>query len=383
MTKKTDKENFYIAIPNKYDEDYVIFEHNRFEKCLLKCGEIINESFEERYRGTNTLGGMFCVYKFYCDTNLISNNRTQHFDTLLFGHGKIHNVWKKTIWAKCECYPESNGRMDIGQEFMDCAKLLNKWIKKTPSSKNHIDAINDMEDITGKRLLIKGLIKLLFECNFTSIIEQFTSNKIEKKSLKLFTHQSLVFVALCKLLNEGLHNIVSQIPCRFGKTLTFLYLFIKSPWRVMFVSSYVKTVGNSYTQEVNTYKEFSNIQLVDIDNVDNFEYRPGAKVLVEFPTNGSIHTIIRRINNARIILQQINATPEEMFFLNEESDYGQHTIKSDEKFMNFMKEFNADGKMTIISTTGTEAFKAEKLNAFGEFDGRVSVNDNDWEQIIM
>lgn len=378
-------ENFYIALPNKYDEDLVIFENNKFKKCFLKCGEAINQSVEKRLsQEAANAGGMFCVYKFYCDTKKIDKNKSNHFDVIIFGHGNVSNVWNKTIWGKCECYPQSTGRKACyGQEYMDCSKLLNKWIKLTSSAKNYINAINDMENITEKRELIKGLIKKLFDCNFTSIVENFTNNKIEKENVNMFKHQCLVLEVLAKLLNEGKHNIVSQIPCRFGKTLTFLFLFVNSPWKIMFVSSYTKTVGNSYTKEINKYKEFSNIQTVNIDDVSNFEYREGAKVVVEFPTTGSMATIERRIANASFILKQINAKPEEMFLLNEEADFGQHTIKTDEKFDNFMKNFNKNGKMTIISTTGTEAFKAEKLNAFGTFDGRVSVNENDWEQIIM
>ena len=41
-----------------------------------------------------------------------------------------------------------------------------------------------------------------------------------------------------------------------------------------------------------------------------------------------------------------------------------------------------ENESLVISTTGTEAFKAEKITAFGKFDGYISVNKNDWSQII-
>jgi len=352
---------------------------------------MINETFEARYRTTGPVGGMCCIYKFYCDTNIIDKNRDKSFDTVLFGHGNVKNVWNKTIWKYTVTIPTSDGRKDgYGQEYMDCAKLLNEWIKNTPSAKNYIDAISQLTNIDEQREIIKDLIICLFETNFNYAVEKFSNTTVEKDKLNMYKHQCLVLRVICDLLNKGKHNIVTQIPCRFGKTLTFLYLFANSPWKVMFVSSYTKTVGNSYTKEINKYEEFANIQTVNIDDISNFEYRKGAKVVIEFPTTGSINsTIEKRISNTKEILKQIYGSLEdalendnEMFLLNEEADFGQHTEKTDAKFEKMMNEFNKNEKMTIISTTGTEAYKAEKLNSFGKFDGFVSVNKNDWHQIF-
>jgi len=117
MAKKEYKENFYIALPNKFDTDLVVFSGKKFSKCFLKCGEMINETFEARYRTTGPVGGMCCIYKFYCDTNIIDKNRDKSFDTVLFGHGNVKNVWNKTIWKYTVTIPTSDGRKDgYGQE---------------------------------------------------------------------------------------------------------------------------------------------------------------------------------------------------------------------------------------------------------------------------
>lgn len=378
-------ENFYISIPNVYNKDLVIFENNKFKKAFLKCGEAINQDVDTRLaQEAANAGGMFTIYSFSCDLNKIKHTKKTHFDTVIFGHGDILNVSDKTIWKHCETLPTSEGRkIGYGQEYMDCAKILNIWIKNTAAAKNFIDAINDAKEIDEQREIIKNLIKILFECNFNKCVEKFTKTTIVKKNVKMFKHQCLVLEQICNLLNAGKKNLVTQIPCRFGKTLTFLYLFLNSPWKIMVVSSYTKTVGNSYTKEINTYEEFKNVQTVNIDNIDGFEYA-GGKIVIEFPTTGSVNgTIERRIENMNKILKIVKAKSEEIFLLNEEADYGQHTEKTDEKFEKFMTKFNKNNDMTIISTTGTEAFKAEKLNAFGKFDGKISVNENDWSQIIM
>ena len=378
-------ENFYISIPNVYNKDLIDFDKNKFTKAFLKCGEAINQDVDTRLaQEAANAGGMFTIYSFNCDLKKIKHSKKTHFDTVIFGHGDILNVSDKTIWKHCETLPTSEGRKNgYGQEYMDCSKLLNIWIKNTASAKNFIDAINDAKEIDEKREIIKKLIKILFECNFNKAVEKFTKIKTEKEKVNLFKHQCLVLEQICYLLNDGKKNLVTQIPCRFGKTLTFLYLFANSPWKIMVVSSYTKTVGNSYTKEINKYDDFKNIQAVNIDDISGFK-PTGGKIVIEFPTTGSVDgTIERRIENMRKIVNMVNAKSSDMFLLNEEADYGQHTEKTDEKFEKFMSKFNKDGNMTIISTTGTEAFKAEKLNAFGKFDGKISVNENDWSQIIM
>ena len=387
MKKRTTSanENFYIALPNKYDNDLVIFKNNKFEKCFLKCGEAINQNVDTRLaQEAANAGGMCTIYSFNCDLKKIKHSKKTHFDTAIFGHSDILNVSERTIWKYCPILPTSEGRkIGYGQEYMDCSKLLNIWIKNTATVTNYITAINDTVETDEKREIIKNLIKVLFECNFGKAVEQFTKIKTIKEKVNLFKHQCLILEQICYLLNDGLKNLVTQIPCRFGKTLTFLYLFLNSPWKIMLVSSYTKTVGNSYTKEINKYEDFKNIQTVNIDDISGFTYA-GGKVVIEFPTTGSVEwTIERRIKNLNKIIKKVKAESNEMFLLNEEADYGQHTEKTDEKFEKIMKKFNKDCNMTIISTTGTEAFKAEKLNAFGTFEGRISVNENDWEQIIM
>ena len=40
-------------------------------------------------------------------------------------------------------------------------------------------------------------------------------------------------------------------------------------------------------------------------------------------------------------------------------------------------------KSLRISTTGTDAYKAELISAFGNVDGNLTVNYNNWEEIIV
>ena len=117
----------------------------------------------------------------------IHNTKKDHFDTIIFGHGDVLNVSDKTIWKHCETIPTSEGRITgYGQEYMDCAKLLNIWIKNTATAKNYIDAINDAKEIDEKNEIIKNLIKILFECNFNKCVEKFTKSKIVKKNVNMF-----------------------------------------------------------------------------------------------------------------------------------------------------------------------------------------------------
>lgn len=212
-----------------------------------------------------------------------------------------------------------------------------------------------------------------------ALIEKYTETKIGKPALELFNHQILGLRLISDMLAKGKCNIAAQLPPRRGKTPAFLDLFNHSPWKLMIVASYMKTVGNSCIKEASSCKDFEDIQIVGIDDCDGFKYR-GGKAMVVFPTTGDAETIERRIKTLQKIDKQIKARENDIFLLNEEADYANRTEKSDDKFKQLVKRF---GKMTAISTTGTEAFKAAKLSAFGDVDGRISCNANDWNQFFV
>lgn len=381
-------ENFYIALPNEFTSKLVIFNGKNFEKCCLKCGEAIDQKVEDRLRQeAPQAGGMACVYMFYMNTNKISKSKKNHFDTDVFGHKDIKNCFDKTIWCDCDVIPSSMPKiLGFGTEYMDCANLLNAWLKTTDDSliTNILSCIKKSSDETETRMWTIDLIRALFEINFTKYVENYTGeNLVVKKELSLFEHQAIVLIELINMIENEKRNIITQLPPRFGKTLTFLSLFNESSvHKVMIVSSYTKTVGSSYIKEINTYSDFNNIQGINIDLVKDFEYT-GGKVVIEFPTTGSETTMEKRIGKLAKILKMMNVKSNEIFLLNEEADFGNHTEKSNNKFEILLNKINKKHDMLIISTTGTEAFKAEKITAFGNVDGYISVNKNDWNQIIV
>lgn len=397
MTKsKTFTENFYIALPKVHNEDLIIVKNGIFEKCCVKCGEALSQTVEERLpQEAHNSGSMACIYKFRIDTSFIADDRVDHFDTVLFGHENLKKNYNNTIWKFCPKKVVSRERYETadgyGREYIDVAKLVNFWM--TDDEK----AILEMEHETDKEShdflysnkerqnAVICVLQKIFENNFSEIVMQYIGNKIspdEKSPVKLYAHQAHVLAEIYDMINKGKRNFITQLPPRFGKTLTWLTLFKESNLhRMMIVSSYVGTVSASYIKEVSKYNDFKNMIFVNLDNFKDFEYN-GEKIIIKFNTTGTTKTIAKRIDNLKKIIKKAKIKSNEIFILNEEADYGQHTQNSDEKFKMLMQNVDKRNESLVISTTGTEAFKAEKITAFGKFDGYLSVNKNDWSQII-
>lgn len=374
--------NFYIAAPNVFNNNRIVFKNGKFEKALLKCGET-RRSVENRLKEESAnSGGMATLFEFYVDPAKIDNKRTSHFDTILFGHRQIANTWKSTIWKNMPAclMPTSSGETENGYgcEYMDFAPALNEWMKSSEVG-GYLRAIETAEDQNAHCNALLLLIKKLLNENMPALVEKYTETKIDKPPVHLFNHQILGLRRISRMLENGARNIIAQLPCRWGKTMAFLDLFNNSSCKLMIVASYMKTVGNSYIKEASSYKDFEDIQIVDIDDCADFKYR-GGKAMIVFPTTGDDETAVRRVKTLKRLDKQIQAGEDEVFLLNEEADYANHTMKSDCKFKQLAKLF---GKMIVVSTTGTEAHKAAKLNAFGPVDGRIACNANDWNQFFV
>ena len=96
-----------------------------------------------------------------------------------------------------------------------------------------------------------------------------------------------------------------------------------------------------------------------------------------------MNTINKRVSYINDLKSKMNINASEIAILNEEADYGDHTENSNKKFKKLMGTIDVNMKSLAIHTTGTEAWKATKLTAFGKFDAKVIVNRNNWNQFFV
>lgn len=383
--------NFYIAAPNSFTDNIIAFNGKKFNHCKLKCGEAIGQTVEARLaQEVKNAGGMCCVFQFYIPTDIIAKKESG-FDHTLFGHQKIVTDSETTIWKFCHCFPKKVPQSkEFGKEFMDLAPFVNEWLKEDKDDyKDIIKNINASEAGTQqKNNKILYLLKILFESHFPEIVDKYIKSKsgsVEPtKVLKLYDHQHKILVWLMENINKGKRNIVAQLPCRFGKTLTFLKLFAEDEGRkLLIVTAYTGNVGASYYKEIRLYNDFKDVQIVDAnEDFKDWKY-DGKKAIILFPTTGDMNTIQRRVSYIKNLKSKMKISASEIEILDEEADYGNHTEDSNEKFSSLMKAIDNNKESLVIHTTGTEAYKATKLSAFGDFDAQIIVNHNDWNQLFV
>ena len=386
------RNNFYITCPNSFNEFLISFnqETRKFEHCYNKCGENLTQTTEKRQHQESTHGGGMCnLYAFSCPTEKIALDRSTHFDTIVFGHQNIATVYETTIWKFLpdkkfipKPLPNTPG---FGQEFMDLGPIINYWLK----NENYqilIDNICKAQKYSPEyNQGILFLLQVVFNDNFGEIVKKYVESlgsKIEKKSLTLFKHQALVLYNIYKMINSGMKHIITEIPPRFGKTITWLKLFKDLPDQdIMIVYAYADTVGNSYFKEIMKYAEFNNFKMIDADLITADMKITGKTVIYVKTTGTSEKTTQKRIEKLKLLLSDISG--ERIFNLNEEADFANFTIKSNEKFKMILNAIDPELKSLRISTTGTDAYKAELISAFGNVDGNLTVNYNNWEEIIV
>ena len=383
--------NFYITCPNEFADFIIKFDQEKrnFTYCNLKCGEAIGQTIDERLSQEASHSGNMCkIYTMYIDTQKISTEKSSHFDSDIFGHQNITTVYETTIWNFLpnkrympKSMPNTPG---YGQEYMELSAIINYWLKNK-EYKILIDNIckTQMYSPEYKRGVL-FLLQVIFNDNFDDIVKKYITSlgsETIKKPLSLFKHQALVLYNIYKMLNAGMRHIITELPPRFGKTLTWLKMFKDlSVQDIMIVYAYADTVGNSYFKEIKKYADFNDFNMIDADNVTE-EMRLTGKTVIYVRTTGTEKTIQKRIDNLKVILAGISG--ERIFNLNEEADFANFTEKSNNKFKMILVSIDPELKSIRISTTGTDAYKAELIKAFGNVDGNLTVNYNNWEEIIV
>lgn len=383
--------NFYITCPNEFADFIIKFDQEKrnFTYCNLKCGEAIGQTIDERLSQEASHSGNMCkIYTMYIDPEKISTEKSSHFDSDIFGHQNITTVYETTIWNFLpnkrympKSMPNTPG---YGQEYMELSAIINYWLKNK-EYKILIDNIckTQMYSPEYKRGVL-FLLQVIFNDNFDDIVKKYITSlgsETVKKTLSLFKHQALVLYNIYKMLNAGMRHIITELPPRFGKTLTWLKMFKDlSVQDIMIVYAYADTVGNSYFKEIKKYADFNDFNMIDADNVTE-EMRLTGKTVIYVRTTGTEKTIQKRIDNLKVILTGISG--ERIFNLNEEADFANFTEKSNNKFKMILDSIDPELKSIRISTTGTDAYKAELINAFGNVDGNLTVNYNNWEEIIV
>ena len=382
--------NFYITCPNEFADFLINFdqENRKFTYCNLKCGEAIGQTIDERLSQEASHSGNMCkIYTMYIDTQKISTEKSSHFDSDIFGHQNITTVYETTIWnflpAKKYMPTSMPNTPGYGQEYMELSAIINEWLKNK-DYKVLIDNIcnTQMHSPEYKRGVL-FLLQTVFNDNFDDIVEKYTislGSEPVKKILSLFKHQALVLLTIYKMLNAGMKHIITELPPRFGKTLTWLKMFKDlSSHDIMIVYAYADTVGNSYFKEIKKYIDFNSMTGIRVDDI-NETTRLNGKTVIYFPTTGTEKTTQKRIEKLKMLLSDISG--ERIFNLNEEADFANFTEKSNNKFKMILDIIDPELKSIRISTTGTDSYKAELIKAFGNIDGNLAVNYSNWEEII-
>ena len=415
-SNETNKNDFYIALANSFNDNLVEFdiEDFKFTKLCLKCGETNKQTIEERLKEeAPNNAGMSAVCRLNMPTTNINKKfnatKKNKFDRDIFGHAAIDdhagNCYENTIFGVylgnsdrklCPEYAadveklKENGK-PYGNEYMHFEKLVNSWLENMDEDNKNTwkEIIKLEEEYTDAYCsAIINMLKELFNENFLPFVNcycEFLEIEPTTKPCKLFYHQKLALKILYKYIIDCMHFIIALLPCRWGKTISMIHLFTNISARLMPVITYIGTVTTSYKNEKYTYTEFKNIQLIDLDSekdVNNFVYK-GGKVMVLLRTTGNIECFNRRIKSIIVIGKKMNLKSNEIFNVLEEIDYGNHL--KDKFFKHYCEEitknFGNSREMTTLAITGTEAWKAEKITAFGNIDRSITVNKNDWNQI--
>lgn len=174
------------------------------------------------------------------------------------------------------------------------------------------------------------------------------SGKQTRIELGLTTWQIKSLERIVKSLSEGNKVIMAELAARFGKTNTYLSLFDIVQSKVMVIGSYVLTVSTSFKKECMKYKQFENMEFIEL-NSPTFEedfntLLQSDKQIVVFVSlcGGSVVE-----KNSEIVSQF-----EDKIVIVDEADYGAHTDTKSP----FVKKIAGDSP--LILTTGTNSERA-------------------------
>lgn len=230
-------------------------------------------------------------------------------------------------WFPSDCAKEKNYDQRVIHSTLNKNPKF-KWLKTHSAGKEFIELQENTE-----------------LCDLSDAIVDILGDNISKKSVQVTSWQLQMINVIGKDLNEGHKVIVAELSARFGKTLTFLLLFLMCDIQVMVISTYFNSALSSFKQEISKYEEFANfisIRINDPEFETKFEesLKSGKKIVVL----QSLHKSKNGSKNAEI-LSQI----QDKIVVVDEADFGSH-----KKLQRDLVDKTCNGSPLILAT-GTGA----------------------------
>ena len=199
------------------------------------------------------------------------------------------------------------------------------------------------------------------------------------KTVKLRRLQKKSMVRALKIVRDSKQdevNIVANLCPRFGKTIWALSLFnqINQRYgaRVMLLPAYWLSVHSSFKDEIEQFREFSDITYVsskdsDADEQVEVAFKEGRKVVVDLSLHGELEEWKKRYTWLR------DLPNNEIFVFADEADFGSHTDNQLEKTRFLFDDQSWTGKFVKVYASGTNIQRIAK-NATGRLiDGVLDV----------
>ena len=149
-------------------------------------------------------------------------------------------------------------------------------------------------------------------------------------------------------LSEGKKLIMAELAARFGKTTTYLALLDIVQTKVMVIGSYVLTVSSSFKKECRRFKQFDNMEFLEMNSLTFAEdfanlLNTDKQIVVFASLCGS--SIVEK--NSEIL-----SNFDDKLVVIDEADYGAHT----EQKAPLVRQITGDSP--LILTTGTNSERA-------------------------
>jgi len=230
-------------------------------------------------------------------------------------------------WFPSDCAKEKNYDQRVIHTTLNKNPKF-KWLKADSAGKEFIELQKNTE-----------------LCDLFDEIVDILGKNITKKSVQVTSWQLQMINAIGKDLNEGRKVIVAELSARFGKTLTFLILFLMCDVQVMVISTYFNSALSSFKQEILKYEEFANfisIRINDPEFETKFEQslKSGKKIVVL----QSLHKSKNGSKNAEIL-----SRIQDKIVVVDEADFGSH-----KKLQRDLVDKTCN-RSPLILTTGTGA----------------------------
>lgn len=281
--------------------------------------------------------------KIYLKSNIVKIGQTEFGvrrpgEVLGNGTGIVGDIYI-LHWFPSECAKEKNYDQRVIHSTLNKNPKF-KWLKTHSAGKEFTQLQENIE---------------LYDL-FDEIVD-ILGKDIYKKSVQVTSWQLKMINSLGSDLNDGHKVIVAELSARFGKTLTFLLLFLMCDVQVMVVSTYFNSALSSFKQEISKYEEFTNFTSIRINDPDfetKFEQslKLGKKIIVL----QSLHQSKNGLKNAKIISQV-----QDKIVIVDEADFGSH-----KKRQRDLIDKTCNGSPLILATgTGADlAATGRNVNSF-------------------